>query len=160
LPLSCFNRMNFNIVLYEPEIPANTGNIGRICVGVNARLHIVKPMKFLLTDHHVKRAGLDYWNKLELVMHDSWQDFLEYAQAGRKIYFSTKADKNYTDFDFLPGDYLIFGPETRGIPMRILKKNWDNCCRIPMSDKIRSINLSNSVAVAVYEAIRQTKVNL
>lgn len=152
--------MNFNLVLYEPEIPSNTGNIGRICVGVNARLHIVKPMKFLLTDHHVKRAGLDYWDKLDLTLHDSWQDFLEFSQGERKIYFSTKADNVYTDFRFSPQDYLIFGPETRGIPLKILKKNWDNCCRIPMSDKIRSMNLSNSVAVAVYEAVRQTKVSM
>ena len=152
--------MNFNVVLYQPEIPANTGNIGRICVGSNSRLHIIKPMKFLLTDHHVKRAGLDYWEKLDLVLHDSWQHFMDYTKGFRKIYFSTKSDKIYTDFEFAQGDFLIFGPETRGIPIEILKKDWNNCCRIPMSKRIRSMNLSNSVSVAVYEALRQTNIKL
>ncbi|MEA2104300.1 MAG: tRNA (uridine(34)/cytosine(34)/5-carboxymethylaminomethyluridine(34)-2'-O)-methyltransferase TrmL [Candidatus Cloacimonadota bacterium] len=147
--------MPLNIVLYQPEIPANTGNIGRLCVGANARLHLVKPMKFFLTDKYIKRAGLDYWEKLDLQLHNSWETFLEFSEGGRKIYFTTKTDKKYTSFQFQKDDFLIFGPESRGIPENILKANWDNALTIPMSSKIRSINLSNSVAVVVYEAIRQ-----
>ncbi len=147
--------MSFNIVLYQPEIPANTGNIGRLCVGANSQLHLIKPMKFLLTNKYLRRAGLDYWNKLDLRLHESWEDFLEYSHNKRKIFFTTKSEKKYTLFNFLPYDCLIFGPESRGIPERILKKNWNNALTIPMSKNIRSINLSNSVAVVLYEALRQ-----
>ena len=98
--------MPLNIVLYQPEIPANTGNIGRLCVGANARLHLVKPMKFFLTDKYIKRAGLDYWGKLDLQLHDSWESFLEFSERKRKIYFTTKTDKKYTSFQFLEDDFF------------------------------------------------------
>lgn len=147
--------MPFNIVLYEPEIPSNTGNIGRLCVGAHAVLHLIKPMKFLLTDKYVKRAGLDYWEDLQLEIHDSWTDFVEKYQTVTKYYFTTKAKKVYTNIPFKSDDFLIFGPETRGLPEDLLNENWDHTYTIPMSNKIRSINLSNSVAIVLYEGVRQ-----
>lgn len=147
--------MPFHIVLYEPEIPSNTGNIGRLCVGTHAKLHLIKPMKFLLNDKYLKRAGLDYWNKLDLEIHNSWADFLKKYENERKFYFSTKAQKSYTDISFQEGDFLIFGPETRGIPESILHDYWENAYTISMSKDIRSINLSNSVAIVLYEGMRQ-----
>ena len=147
--------MPFHIVLYEPEIPSNTGNIGRLCVGTHSILHLIKPLKFLLNDKYLKRAGLDYWDKLELEIHDSWDDFLKKYPDARKYYFSTKAEKVYSDISFCDGDFLIFGPETRGLPEVLLKENWECAYTIPMTQNIRSINLSNSVAIVLYEAIRQ-----
>jgi len=151
--------MPFHIVLYEPEIPANTGNIGRLCVGAQAVLHLIKPMKFFITDKYVKRAGLDYWSDLQLEIHDSWQAFIKTYPERRKYYFSTKAEKLYTDIQFSKDDFLIFGPETHGLPEGILKENWDFAYTIPMSNKIRSINLSNSVAIILYEGVRQVGIN-
>ncbi len=151
--------MSFHIVLYEPEIPSNTGNIGRLCVGTHAKLHLIKPMKFLLNDKYLKRAGLDYWNKLDLEIHDSWADFQKKYENARKYYFTTKAQKSYTDISFHDGDFLIFGPETRGLPESMLKNNWDNAYTIPMTKDIRSINLSNSVAIVLYEAVRQVGID-
>ena len=147
--------MPFNIVLYEPEIPSNTGNIGRLCVGTHSVLHLIKPMRFLLNDKYLKRAGLDYWDKLDLKIHDSWAAFLKKYEEAHKYYFSTKAQKIYTDISFCDGDFLIFGPETRGLPESILNTNWENAYTIPMTKEIRSINLSNSVAIVLYEGIRQ-----
>lgn len=149
------SEINFHIVLYQPEIPANTGNIGRICVGSNSMLHIIKPMRFLLTDKYVKRAGLDYWDKLSLNIHDSLDDFIaEYPD--NNIYFcTTKTESNYTDRKFKKGDIFIFGPESKGIPEDILEKYQKQNITIPMSSQIRSINLSNSVAIIIYEAWRQ-----
>jgi len=147
--------MPFHIVLYEPEIPSNTGNIGRLCVGTHSVLHLIKPIKFLLNDKYLKRAGLDYWDKLELEIHDSWTAFLKKYEKAQKYYFSTKAQKQYTGIKFCEGDFLIFGPETRGLPETILQENWENSYSIPMTKEIRSINLSNSVAIVVYEGIRQ-----
>ena len=146
--------MPFHIVLYEPEIPSNTGNIGRLCIGTNSVLHLIKPMKFLLNDKYLKRAGLDYWDKLELEIHDSWPAFLKKYEEAQKYYFSTKAQKQYTEIKFCEGDFLIFGPETRGLPESILHTNWENAYTIPMTKEIRSINLSNSVAIVLYEGIR------
>jgi len=147
--------MTFNIVLYEPEIPSNTGNIGRLCVGTHSVLHLIKPMKFLLNDKYLKRAGLDYWDKLQIEIHDSWEDFItKYAEV-QKYYFSTKAKKVYSDISFCDGDFLVFGPETRGLPENLLKTNWEYAYTIPMTKDIRSINLSNSVAIILYEGIRQ-----
>ena len=129
----------FNIVLYQPEIPQNTGNISRTCACTGARLHIVKPMGFEITDAKLKRAGLDYWDKL-----------------GRYFYLSKKASKRYTDISFEDGDYLVFGKETKGLPERIVFDNPDTALRIPMAKDLRSLNLSNTVALVLYEALRQT----
>lgn len=147
--------INFHVVLYQPEIPANTGNIGRLCVGTNSMLHIIKPMRFLLTDKYVKRAGLDYWDKLSLKIHDSLDDFLlEFPDSN--IYFcTTKTESNYTERKYKKGDVFIFGPESRGIPEEILEQYQKQNITIPMSSQIRSINLSNSVAIVIYEAWRQ-----
>ncbi len=147
--------MPFHIVLYEPEIPSNTGNIGRLCVGTHSVLHLIKPMKFLLNDKYLKRAGLDYWDKLQIEIHDSWDAFLMKYQNAQKYFFSTKADKLYTNISFRDGDFLIFGPETRGLPESILHEHWEHSYTIPMTKDIRSINLSNSVAIVLYEGIRQ-----
>jgi len=147
----------FKVVLYQPEIPANTGNIGRLCVGTNSELHLIKPMRFIINDKQLKRAGLDYWDKLKLIIHDSFEDFCEYSKSDRVFYFTTKAEKFYFETKYLQGDYLLFGPETRGIPESILfnPDNKDCIIKIPMSDQIRSINLANSVGIALYEALRQ-----
>lgn len=147
--------INFHVVLYQPEIPANTGNIGRLCVGANSMLHIIKPMRFLLTDKLVKRAGLDYWDKLKLKIHDSWEIFLAEFSNSNIYYCTTKTNKLFTDKKFLKGDVFIFGPESSGIPEEILNKFKENNITIPMSSEIRSINLSNSVAIVIYEAWRQ-----
>ena len=148
-------EINFHVVLYQPEIPANTGNIGRLCVGTSSMLHIIKPMRFLLTDKLVKRAGLDYWDKLALRIHDSLDDFLtEYPD--NNIYFcTTKTERKFTELKYEKGDVFIFGPESRGIPEDILNKYQKQNITIPMSSQIRSINLSNSVAIVIYEAWRQ-----
>ena len=148
----------FRIALFQPEIPANTGNIGRLCVGANAQLHIIKPMRFLLSDKHLKRAGLDYWEKLSLHFHDSLEDFIS-AFPDNNIYFcTTKSNNVYLERKFKQGDIFIFGPESRGIPETTLKKYWDQTITIPMTDNIRSINLSNSVAIILYEALRQIEI--
>ncbi|MBC8312942.1 MAG: tRNA (cytidine(34)-2'-O)-methyltransferase [Candidatus Cloacimonetes bacterium] len=149
--------MSFNIVLYQPEIPANTGNIGRLCVGTNSVLHIIKPMKFLITDKYLKRAGLDYWKDLKVKYYQNWEEFISENYEKRKFYFTTKSNKIYSNISFKKSDFLIFGPETRGLPESILKANWKNAFTIPMSEKIRSINLSNSVAIVLYEAVRKTR---
>lgn len=149
------SEINFHVVLYQPEIPANTGNIGRLCVGTNSMLHIIKPMRFLLTDKLVKRAGLDYWDKLPLKIHDSLDDFLAEFSNSNKYFCTTKTKSNYTDRTYKKGDVFIFGPESKGIPEDILNKFQKQNITIPMSSKIRSINLSNSVAIVIYEAWRQ-----
>lgn len=145
----------FKVVLYQPEIPSNTGNIGRICVGSNLELHIIKPMRFLLNDKLVKRAGLDYWHKLDITIHDSLEDFLEKYPEIKVYYCTTKTDKIYSKVEYERGDAFVFGPESRGIPEDILWHNRENNITIPMSSEIRSINLSNSVAIILYEALRQ-----
>ncbi|MCD6182063.1 MAG: tRNA (cytidine(34)-2'-O)-methyltransferase [Candidatus Cloacimonetes bacterium] len=146
----------FRIVLYQPEIPANTGNIGRLCVGTNTQLHIIKPMRFLITDKQVKRAGLDYWDKLDIHIHNSFEDFLA-EFSDKTIYFcTTKSQKYYSDRVFKSGDCFVFGPESRGIPEDILRQYVDQTITIPMSGEIRSLNLANSAAIVLYEALRQT----
>ena len=149
------NNPNFHVVLYQPEIPANTGNIGRLCVGTNSMLHIIKPMRFFLTDKLVKRAGLDYWDKLSLEVHDSLDVFLTEFPKSNIYYCTTKTKSNYTERRYKKGDVFIFGPESKGIPEDILNKFQKQNITIPMSSKIRSINLSNSVAIVIYEAWRQ-----
>lgn len=144
-----------NIVLHEPEMPANTGNIGRTCVAAGARLHLIEPLGFSITDKMVKRAGLDYWDKLDVTVYDDFNDFCE-RNPGAKIYMATtKAHKTYTEVSYEPDCYIMFGKESAGIPEEILVDHEDTCVRIPMIGDIRSLNLSNSVAIVLYEALRQ-----
>lgn len=145
----------FNIVLVEPEIPANTGNIARTCSAIGAKLHLVKPLGFSIDDKHLKRAGLDYWDELEMEIHESLENFLE-KYSSKKFYFSTtKAKNTYDDFSYKEGDFFIFGKETAGLPENVLNKYKESIIRIPMKQNTRSLNLSNSVAIIVYEALRQ-----
>lgn len=144
-----------NIVLHEPEMPANTGNIGRTCVATGARLHLIEPMGFRINDKTVKRAGLDYWPRLDVTIYDDYNDFLA-KNPGAKIYMATtKSKQKYTDVAFEEDAYIMFGAESRGIPEEILLENKDTCIRIPMMPGERSLNLSNSVAIVCYEALRQ-----
>ena len=144
-----------NIVLLEPEIPANTGNIGRTCVAAGAKLHLIEPMGFQINEKQVKRAGLDYWDKLDYTIYDSYPDFLE-KNPGAKIYMATtKAPKVYTEVNYEPDCYIMFGKESAGIPEEILLEHKETAVRIPMLDHIRSLNLGNSVAIVLYEALRQ-----
>ena len=144
-----------NIVLLEPEIPANTGNIGRTCVASGTRLHLIEPLGFSLSEKALKRAGMDYWKELDVTTYIDYQDFLE-KNPGAKIYMATtKARKVYTEVAYEPDCYIMFGKESAGIPEEILVENQENCIRIPMMGDIRSLNLGNSVAVVLYEALRQ-----
>lgn len=144
-----------NIVLLEPEMPANTGNIGRTCVATNTRLHLIEPLGFHINDKMLKRAGLDYWDKLDVTIYDDYQDFLD-KNPGAKIYMATtKAPKAYTHVNYEPDCYIMFGKESAGIPENILLENQETCVRIPMVGDIRSLNLSNSVAIVLFEALRQ-----
>lgn len=144
-----------NIVLYEPEMPANTGNIGRTCVATGTRLHLIEPLGFKLNEKALKRAGLDYWDKLDVTVYSDFQDFLN-RNPGAKIYMATtKALNVYTEADYEPDCYIMFGPESRGIPEDILVEHQETCVRIPMWGDIRSLNLSNSVSIILYEALRQ-----
>ena len=144
-----------NIVLYEPEMPANTGNIGRTCVATNTKLHLIEPLGFNISEKAVKRAGLDYWDKLDVTVYSDFQDFLD-KNPGAKIYMATtKSEQVYTDVSYEPDCFIMFGPESRGIPEEILLENQETCVRIPMWGDIRSLNLSNSVAIVLYEALRQ-----
>ncbi len=148
--------MSFNIVLHEPEIPQNTGNIARTCAATGSRLHIIKPMGFEITDKNLKRAGLDYWYLLDITYYENLDDFYEKNKNITCYYASTKAPKNHCDVPFKDGDYIMFGKETKGLDESLLLKNKEYCIRIPMIEDARSLNLSNSVAVVVYEALRQT----
>lgn len=152
-----------NVVLLEPEMPANTGNIGRTCVATNTRLHLIEPLGFKLNEKMLLRAGLDYWDKLDVTLYSDYGDFLE-KNPGVKIYMATtKAQKVYTDVNYEPDCFLMFGKESAGIPEEILVKNRERCVRIPMWGDIRSLNLSNSVSIVLYEALRQNgfeKMNL
>ena len=144
-----------NIVLYEPEIPANTGNIGRTCVATGTRLHLIEPLGFKLNEKALKRAGMDYWKDLDVTTYIDYQDFLE-KNPGSKIYMATtKAHKVYTEVDYESDCYIMFGKESAGIPEEILVEHEEDCMRIPMNGDIRSLNLGNSVAIVLYEALRQ-----
>lgn len=145
----------FNIVLVEPEIPQNTGNIARTCAATGSKLHIVKPMGFAIDDRKLKRAGLDYWHLLGVKYYDSLKDFFDKTRGGRYFFSTTKAQKKYTDIEFCDGDYILFGKETKGLPEKLLYENPQSCIRIPMISEARSLNLSNAVAIVVYEALRQ-----
>ena len=144
-----------NIVLVEPEIPQNTGNIARTCAATGASLHLIRPLGFKIDDKKLKRAGLDYWDKLDITYYDGFDDFLSKHPDADIYYFSTKAPHSYTEIEYPDDVYIMFGKETKGIPEDILYDNKDHCVRIPMRDTIRSLNLSNSAAIAVYEIIRQ-----
>lgn len=143
-----------NIVMVEPEIPQNTGNIARTCAATGARLHIVKPMGFNIDDKKLKRAGLDYWHYLDITYYDNLEDFFS-KNDGAFFYFTTKGRKAHSDVSYPDNCYLLFGKETKGLPEELLIKNPERCVRIPMQGEIRSLNLSNSVAIAVYEVLRQ-----
>jgi len=147
--------MPLNIVLHQPEIPQNTGNIARTCAAIGANLHLIKPLGFKTSDRHLKRAGLDYWHLLEVTYYDSIEDFLSVHGAGQVVYLSTKAGLRYDLMQYHPDCYLVFGKETAGLPEPLLSKNLDRCVRIPIRAEARSLNLSNAVAVVAYEALRQ-----
>ncbi len=149
-----------NVVLHQPEIPANTGNIGRTCVAAGAVLHLIEPLGFSLSEKQLKRAGMDYWPKLDVRRYVNFADFLErnsaaFAAGARLWMATTKAGKTYADAAFGADDYIMFGKESAGIPEEILVEHEEGCIRIPMLDEIRSLNLSNSVAIVLYEALRQ-----
>lgn len=144
-----------NVVLVEPEIPQNTGNIARTCAATGTRLHLVKPLGFDLSDKHLKRAGLDYWSLLDIHVYENLGEFFEKNAGGRYYFASTKSKHRYTDVTYREGDYLFFGRETRGLEESLLHENYENCIRIPMREGARSLNLSNSVAIVLYEALRQ-----
>ena len=144
-----------NIVLFEPEIPANTGNIGRTCVATNTRLHLIEPLGFRLNEKNLKRAGMDYWEHLDVTTYIDYRDFME-KNPGAKIYMATTKSPNlYTDVKYEPDCYIMFGKESAGIPEEILLEHKETAVRIPMLDHIRSLNLGNSVAIVLYEALRQ-----
>lgn len=148
-------RTMFHVVLVEPEIPQNTGNIARTCAATGCVLHLVKPLGFDISDKQVKRAGLDYWRFVDVRVHENLNEFFAEAQGGRFHFFTTKAARCYADAEYRAGDYLVFGKETRGLEEELLVKHPDECVRIPMIGETRSLNLSNSAAIAVYEGLRQ-----
>ncbi len=145
-----------NIALIEPEIPQNTGNIARTCAATGARLHLVKPMGFEIDDRKLKRAGLDYWHLLDITYYDSLDDFLEKNKGADMFFFTTKAPRSYTEAKYPDNSFIVFGKESAGLPEGLLEKNKESCVRIPMRENLRSLNLSNAVAVAVYEVLRQS----
>ena len=145
---------NLNIVLVEPQIPQNTGNISRTCAVTGAKLHLIKPFGFEITDKHLKRAGLDYWDKLDIYYYENLNDFFEHNE-GEYYYFTTKGMHVYSDVDYPDDAYLIFGREDKGLNEDLLYENPERCVRIPMRSDLRSLNLSNSAAIAVYEVLRQ-----
>ncbi len=146
-----------NIVLVEPQIPQNTGNIARTCAATGAKLHLVEPMGFRVDDAKLKRAGLDYWHLLDITYYENLDDFFQKNKDGNFFYFSTKATKIYSEIDYPDNSYLVFGKETAGLPEELLHENPENCVRLPMinNSAARSLNLSNSVAVGAYEVLRQ-----
>lgn len=152
------NQPNFRIVLVEPEIPQNTGNIGRTCVGTGAELHLIEPFGFEITDKNLKRAGLDYWQYLKWFKYpnfEAWQNTIE--NRDRVFFFSTKATKSYFDVNYQPGDYLVFGRETKGLPPEIVEKYPEQLVKIPQYGPVRSLNVATAAAIALYEGLRQTR---
>lgn len=145
------------IVLLEPEIPANTGNIGRTCVATGTSLHLIDPLGFQLTERNLKRAGMDYWKRLDVHRYRNYQHFLDEHQGSRIWYATTKAKRTYADALFAPDDFIMFGRESAGIPEEILVENEERCIRIPMLEGERSLNLSNSVSIILYELLRQNR---
>ena len=148
--------MALNIVLVEPEIPQNAGNIVRTCAVTNSKLHMVRPLGFEVSDKYLKRAGLDYWHFVDITYYDSIEEVMEKYYNGNNFwFFSTKAKNVHSDVEYKDGDFLVFGKETKGLPEPLLEKHYDECVRLPMMNECRSLNLSNSVCVGVYEALRQ-----
>lgn len=146
---------NLNIVLVEPQIPQNTGNISRTCAVTGARLHLVRPLGFEVTDKHLRRAGLDYWDKLDITYYDDLSDFFDRNRKGNFFFFTTKGRTVHSSVSYPDNAYLVFGREDKGLPEELLYANPDSCVRIPMRNELRSLNLSNSAAIAVYEVLRQ-----
>lgn len=146
---------SLNIVLVEPQIPQNTGNIARTCAATGARLHLVEPMGFHVDDKKLKRAGLDYWHLLDITYYEDLDDFFEKNRDGSFFYFSTKARRVHSDMTYPDNSYLVFGREDAGLPEELLKSNEQSCVRLPMREEARSLNLSNTVAVGVFEVLRQ-----
>ena len=145
-----------HVALYEPEIPPNTGNVARLCAATFTELHVVGPTGFRMDDRTLRRAGLDYWDEVVLRRHIDLDSLYAELPSSRFLYFTTKAERRYSDWEYLEPDCLIFGPETRGLPETVLRENWDRCLTIPMANKkVRSLNLATSVGVVLFEAIRQ-----
>lgn len=154
--------MKINIVMVEPEIPQNTGNIARTCAATGAKLHLVKPLGFSIDDKYLKRAGLDYWDKLEIEVHENLEEFLNKYKIGNNTFLaSTKSKQTYADIDYTKFDeiFILFGKETKGLPEDLIQNNMKQAIRIPMKEGLRSLNLSNSVAIIVYEVLRQNHFN-
>ena len=147
--------MSLNIALIEPEIPQNTGNIARTCAATGAVLHLVKPLGFSIDDRYLKRAGLDYWHLLDIRIYENSSEFFEKNKGATMYFATTKADKTYCDVSYEDGCFIVFGKETKGLPEELIEANLETAVRIPMKEEARSLNLSNSVAVALYEALRQ-----
>lgn len=148
--------MALNVVLVEPEIPQNAGNIARTCAVTGAKLHLVRPLGFEVSDKYLKRAGLDYWHLVDIYYYDSIEEVMDKFYNGNNFYFfSTKSKKIHSDANYKDDDFLVFGKETKGLPEPLLEAHYDECVRLPMRDETRSLNLSNSVCVGVYEALRQ-----
>jgi tRNA (cytidine/uridine-2'-O-)-methyltransferase len=147
-----------HVVLYQPEIPPNTGSVARLCAATLTPLHLIEPLGFKIDDKHLKRAGLDYWEFVDVRVHRSWEQFIERTAAGRLMYFSKKASHSYTKACYAEDAYLVFGPETRGLPQEWLEVHADSAYRIPMMGSgVRSLNLSNAVAIVLYEGLRQLR---
>ena len=145
----------FNVVLVEPEIPQNTGNIVRTCAATGCKLHLIRPLGFEVTDKYLKRAGLDYWDEVEISYYDGFDEILNKYPSSSFWFFTTKGLNRHSDAKLKEGDFLVFGKETKGLPEQLLKEHKEQCLRIPMIGETRSLNLSNSVAIAVYEGLRQ-----
>ena len=154
--------MILHIVLVHPEIPPNTGNIARLCAATNTFLHLVKPLGFSLSDRYLKRAGLDYWPHVKLLVHNNWEDLLSELTDSRFWFFSARRGTTYTEVEFKNKDVLVFGSETKGLPTKMLEEAFErkNLLRIPISDNVRSLNLSNAAAVVLFEARRQLKIEI
>ncbi len=144
-----------HIVMVEPEIPGNTGNVARLCAANHMTLHLVKPLGFSIDDKHLKRAGLDYWSLVDVQIHENFEEVLTTYAGHRFFYLTTKSEQCYTDIQFQEDDLLVFGKETKGLPEELLKRHPESCFRVPMIDEARSLNLSNTVAIVSYEALRQ-----
>ena len=150
--------VKFNIVLVEPEIPQNTGNIGRICVSTECRLHLIKPYGFILDDKHLRRAGMDYWQHLDVTEYENWDDFLNRNPEAEMVFFSTKGDRSYWDVEYHDNLYLVYGSESKGLPIDFYDRYAEQLCTIPMpGTHSRSLNLANSVALGIYEGLRQAE---
>lgn len=146
-----------NIVLVEPEIPQNTGNIARTCAATDTVLHLVRPLGFSTSDRYLKRAGMDYWKLVDVRYYDDLDDFFKKNPDGNYYFASTKSEKTYSDISYSENDFVLFGKETKGLDESLLKENYDSCIRIPMFNEARSLNLSNAVAIILYEALRQNE---